>query len=88
MADKLLIDANALVEYFEGLARALENARCFNAADAVKGAAEKVSSAPTIDAVEVVHGRWVWTNSGWVCLYQCWPVGRKGMGTGEDGGGA
>ena len=57
MSDVRLIDANALLEYFERLARSLANARCFNAADAVKGAAEKVSSAPTIDAVEVVRCR-------------------------------
>ena len=50
-----LIDADALVEYFEGLARSLANARCFNAADAIKGAAEKVTSAPTIDAEPVVR---------------------------------
>lgn len=54
-----LIDANALTEYFKRLAHSLENARYFNAADAVRGAAEKVASAPTIDAVPVVHGRWV-----------------------------
>lgn len=50
MADVRLIDANALTEYFERLARSLANARCFSAADAVRGAAEKVASAPTIDA--------------------------------------
>lgn len=55
-----LIDADALVEYFEGLARSLANARCFNSADAIKGAAEKVTAAPTIDAEPARHGRWEW----------------------------
>jgi hypothetical protein len=57
MSDVRLIDANALTEYFERLARSMENARSFNAADAVRGAAEKVASAPTIDAVPVVRCR-------------------------------
>ena len=60
MPDVRLIDANALTEYFKRLERSLANARCFSAADAVRGAAEKVASAPAIDAVPVVHARWVY----------------------------
>lgn len=45
-----MVDADALIEYFEGLARSLANARCFSAADAIQGAAEKVLNAPAIDA--------------------------------------
>lgn len=55
--DVRLIDANALTEYFKRLARLLANARCFSAADAVRETAEKVASAPTISAVEVVRCR-------------------------------
>lgn len=73
MNDIRLIDANALTEYFKRLARSLANARCFSAADAVRGAAEKVASAPTIDAVAVVHGRWVRdeANENWFACSVC-----------------
>lgn len=54
-----LISRSALVEYFEGLARSLANARCFNAADAIQGAAEKIKAAPAVDAEPVRHGYWI-----------------------------
>lgn len=53
-----MIDSEPMVEYFEGLARSLANARCFSAADAIQGAAEKLRNAPTIDAKPMRHGRW------------------------------
>ena len=28
---------------------------------------ELIDQAPTIDAVEVVHAKWVWTQRGWCC---------------------
>ena len=59
MMNNDLISRSALLEYLEGLARALANARCFNAADAVQGAAEKVRNAPALDAEPVRHGYWI-----------------------------
>lgn len=46
-----LIDADAPVKYFEGLAVSLANVECFAAADATQTAAETLKLAPTIDAV-------------------------------------
>lgn len=54
-----LIDADALMKYFEGLAVSLENVECFAAADAIQTAAETLKLAPTIDAEPVRHGRWI-----------------------------
>lgn len=51
-----LINADPLVEYFVGLARSLANARCFNAANAIQGAAEKIESAPNIDKELIIGG--------------------------------
>lgn len=65
MADVRLIDANVLPNYKCQVTATIGDR---------KGPAEMrfvfwqdIEKAPTIDAVEVVHGRWVWTNSGWVC---------------------
>lgn len=54
-----LISRNALIEYFEGLTRAMARARCFNAADAIQGAVEKIKTAPAVDAEPVRHGWWI-----------------------------
>ena len=51
-----LINADPLVEYFVGLARSLANAICFNAANAIQGAAEKIESAPNIDKELIIGG--------------------------------
>lgn len=55
MPNNDLIDRRPLIVYFEGLARSLANARCFTAADAIQGAADKLRKAPAIDAIEVVR---------------------------------
>lgn len=54
-----LIDADALVKYFEGLAVSLANVECFAAADAMQTAAETLKLAPTVDAEPVKRGRWM-----------------------------
>lgn len=73
-----LIDADALVKYFEGLAVSLANVECFAAADAAQTAAETLKLAPTIDAEPVRHGRWVkpYPNDIWDC-YECSNCGAK-----------
>ena len=55
MADKRLIDANALTQRFEAMQEGA------NMRDHVylMGVLSVIDNAPTIDAVEVVHGRWV-----------------------------
>ena len=55
MADKRLIDANALSQSFTAMQE------CANMRDHVylMGVLSVIDNAPTIDAVEVVHGRWV-----------------------------
>ena len=54
MPDKRLIDANALMRDVMGLT--IVSPEAMNYANAV---AVAIANAPTIDAVEVVHGRWV-----------------------------
>ena len=54
MSDKRLIDANALMRDVMGLT--IVSPEAMNYANAV---AVAIANAPTIDAVEVVHGRWV-----------------------------
>ena len=54
-----LIDAEPLADYFRSLAVSLANARCFSAADAIQGAAERTLACPTIDAEPVRRGRWI-----------------------------
>ena len=55
MPDKRLIDANALSQSFTAMQE------CANMRDHVylMGVLSVIDNAPTIDAVEVVHGRWV-----------------------------
>lgn len=66
MPDKRLIDANALLKEFEKRQEQQTNEYCdcfFNDAQEISTewwcVEDMVMSAPTIDAVEVVHGRWV-----------------------------
>ena len=57
-----LISREALLKVCRGHARDAETARDFRAADAWRGAEEEVIAAPAVDAVEVVHGRWIINN--------------------------
>ena len=50
--EKRLIDANALIKQFDGFGWGSE---CDG-----EIVLEAVANAPTVDAVEVVHGRWVY----------------------------
>ena len=59
MPNNDLIDRRPLIEHFERLALSLENARYFIAADVIQRAAEKLRSAPAVDAEPVRHGRWL-----------------------------
>lgn len=49
--DKRLIDANALIDTIKAHAR--------NKVMTIKGVLSIIESAPTCDAVEVVHGMWI-----------------------------
>ena len=82
-----LIDADALVKYFEGLAVSLANVECFDAADATQTAAETLKLAPTIDAEPVVRckdcqhwgtGYGGETDNIKVCEYANYMVGKNG----------
>ena len=54
--EKRLIDASALMDKLEGLKSVLYGWEDYNTG--VDSAVYKVENAPTVDAVEVVHGRW------------------------------
>ena len=68
MPDMRLIDANALMRDVMGLT--IVSPEAMNYANAV---AVAIANAPTIDAVEVVHAKWVWTPRGWCCSACCKP---------------
>lgn len=61
MAKKRLIDANALTDKCRQICADDWNKRaapcCWS--DAYEGFIEDIEEAPTVDAVEVVHGRWI-----------------------------
>ena len=62
MSKKRLIDADALIEKFKIIASVPWNHKVspVSWADAYEKIAEgDIEDAPTIDAVEVVHGRWI-----------------------------
>ena len=52
--EKRLIDANALSESISGIGKNMKRPRAVELACLVM-----ISEAPTVDAVEVVHGRWI-----------------------------
>lgn len=53
---KRLIDASALVDKLEGLKSVLYGWEDYNTG--IDSAVYQAENAPTVDAVEVVHGRW------------------------------
>lgn len=65
--EKRLIDANALVPYLWALFEYFGSLPCSEADKATQRAIKRcigeVKKMPTVDAVEVVHGRWV--NAAW-----------------------
>ena len=64
-----LIDANALLEEHCGDCSPQQRKMCEN--DPVCGLAMWIIEAPTVDAVEVVHGRWVSSWCGFDCCSEC-----------------
>lgn len=65
-----LIDADALVSDFMNYAD-LE----FDG----EGVANFISHAPTVDAVPMVHGRWIGTHDGWYYSYSCSECGAEAL---------
>ena len=68
MKNKRLIDANALLEEHCGDCSPQQRKMCEN--DPVCGLAMWIVEAPTVDAVEVVHGEWACVNESenvWMC---------------------
>ena len=63
--EKRLIDANPIVQF---IMDGLNNPDKMKALghDAIEILAE-IEFAPTVDAVEVVHGEWIYENGEWVC---------------------
>ena len=53
--EKRLIDANALKSEFEWLKSVVNE----SSKDEVMDVMQRIDNAPTVDAVEVVHGRWI-----------------------------
>ena len=62
--EKRLIDANALWT-------ALDEAGLFASGNPRHIAQQTVEEQPTVDAVEVVHGKWVKSNHRWKKTYKC-----------------
>ena len=63
--ERRLIDATPLIEKFSGGEAMKSMSECIH--DEIFVSALK--NAPVVDAVEVVHGRWIWNeeNECWVC---------------------
>ena len=57
MATKRLIDANALIAILEEITEKDES--MYFHLDEIT---QEIFDTPTVDAVEVVHGRWIWHN--------------------------
>jgi hypothetical protein len=65
MANERLIDANALWEKADALERATAKESGWQEmCDGISQVKELISEAPTVDAVPVVHGRWIAQDSG------------------------
>lgn len=73
MAKKRLIDANALTDKCRQICADEWNKRaapcCWS--DAYEGFIEDIEEAPTVDAVEVVHGRWMHHGNGIAYCSNC-----------------
>ena len=67
--EKRLIDAKPIVQFImDGLNHPIPLKAFGN--DAIKILTE-IEFAPTVDAVEVVHGKWVWADDEECGLYRC-----------------
>ena len=56
--EKRLIDANALLEELEKFENPMPNKSGYDFLCGVATAITEIEDAPTVDAMEVVHGRW------------------------------
>ena len=68
--EKRLIDANALLEKIQ-FRRPVIDTETKIVSDCVQIARKAIVDAPTVDAVEVVHGRWVWVDDEECGIYRC-----------------
>lgn len=70
MADKRLIDANALLkeieDWHDGLGGTM-NPADWGIQNVLQSVMDYIVDAEDVDSAPVVHGRWEWTNCGWVC---------------------
>ena len=57
--EKRLIDANALLEELDKFANPMPNNSGYDFLSGVATVITEIEDAPTVDAVEVVHGRWL-----------------------------
>lgn len=83
MHDKRLIDANALINVLHAKLCSIDNGRtmmqaAIPVADGMRIMELEyciglIQCADIIDAVEVVHAKWVWTQRGWCCSACCKP---------------
>lgn len=76
MTDKRLIDANALLKSYD-VAWMVEYDETGCGVDRKAIPTKTIEEAPTIDAVEVVHGRWVYHQGMFVDSFSCSVCGSK-----------
>ena len=65
--EKRLIDANTLLKEIERIKRAEKKITSFT----VHNVIACIKIAPIVDAVEVVHGKWVSSGCGFDCCSEC-----------------
>ena len=62
MTKKRLIDANALLATLERYVNPMPGERGHGFLSGLASVMDEIEAAPTVDAVEVVHGRWIDVN--------------------------
>ena len=73
--EKLLIDANALMAYIHNHDYELVSRMgCVDKGMFTDGIEHGINIQPTVDAVEVVHGRWLWDTND---VYKCSNCGER-----------
>ena len=69
--EKRLIDANALLEELDKFANPMPKKSGYDFLCGVATAITEIENAPTVDAVEVVHGRWEHLGGDEWCCTEC-----------------
>ena len=69
--EKRLIDANALLEELDKFANPMPNESGYEFLRGIATAITEIEDAPTVDAVEVVHGRWIVENEESIRCSEC-----------------